>query len=287
MKILSFGEIVWDVYPDAAYVGGAPLNFAAHMARHGHDVWLASAVGDDEWGDRSMQALRRYGIHDDLVTRRSDKPTGLCRVTLDAKGVPTFDLAANAAYDAIEADVSEPFDLLYCGTLALRREPNRTALRRLLSSGRFRQVMVDVNLRPPYVSEETLRLALTGATLVKLSDEDFRLMAPFLGADPDADAPDMVRFLAEQFENLTCVVVTLGADGAYGRDRAQGEAACGCAPVTVCSTVGAGDGFAAGFASEYLRGKPLSECLAHATKVAGLVVSHPEAVPEYDKEATT
>ena len=288
MKVVSFGEIVWDVYPDVAYIGGAPLNFAAHLARHGDDVWLASAVGDDEWGDRSLSALRDFGIHTDFVSAIA-KSTGFCRVTLDAKGVPTFDLADASAYDEIDTSrVTGAFDLLYFGTLALRREPNRAALDALLTSGQFRQTMVDLNLRPPYVSDEPVRFALTHATILKLSDEDWRLMASRLGADPDADALDMVRFLAEQYENLTCVIVTLGARGAYGFDRAQNEAAfCDPAPVPVCSTVGAGDGFAAGFEHAYLAGAPLREAMAHATKIAGLVVSHPEAVPEYDKEATT
>ena len=287
MNILSFGEIVWDVYPDAAYIGGAPLNFAAHLARHGDEVWLSSAVGDDEWGDRSLAALRDFGIHTDFVSVLA-KNTGLCRVTLDAAGVPTFSLADPAAYDEIDvARVTGSFDLLYFGTLALRREPNRAALSRLLSSGDFRQVMVDLNLRPPYVSDEPVRFALTHASILKLSDEDWRLMAPFLTADPNANAPDVVRFLAERFKNLTCVIVTLGARGAYSWDRAQGETTCGCAPVPVCSTVGAGDGFAAGFAHAYLTGAPLRDAMVHATKIAGFVVSHPEAVPDYDKEATT
>ena len=288
MNILSFGEIVWDVYPDAAYIGGAPLNFAAHLTRHGDDVWLASAVGRDEWGDRSLESLQRFGIRTDFVTRGS-APTGLCRVTLDAAGVPTFNLAAASAYDDIDISrVTGSFDLLYFGTLALRREPNRAALSRLLTSGHFRQTMVDLNLRPPFISDEPVRFALTHATILKLSDEDYRLMAPLLGADPAADAPNMVRFLAEQYENLTCVIVTLGAAGAYGWDRARNKTAfCDPAPVPVCSTVGAGDGFAAGFAHAYLTGAPLRDAMAHAAKIAGLVVSHPEAVPEYDKEATT
>lgn len=29
MKALSFGEILWDVYPNKKCLGGAPLNFAA------------------------------------------------------------------------------------------------------------------------------------------------------------------------------------------------------------------------------------------------------------------
>ena len=31
MNVLSFGEVLWDVYPDNKYIGGAPLNFAAHF----------------------------------------------------------------------------------------------------------------------------------------------------------------------------------------------------------------------------------------------------------------
>lgn len=284
MNILSFGEIVWDVYPDGAAIGGAPFNFAAHMARHGDDVWLASAVGDDEWGDRSLAALRRYGIRPDFVTRRAGVPTGLCRVTLDADGVPSFDLAAASAYDDIDTDrLPSACDLLYIGTLALRGEPNRAALRRLLARGEFKQVLADVNLRPPYISEEPLRMALAAATVVKLSDEDWRRMAPLLCADPDADAPAMARFLAARFPNLSCVIVTLGARGAYARIFPDGEEArCAGEPVTVRSTVGAGDGFAAGFAHPYLRGAELSACMAHAARVAGRVVSSPEAVPDYD-----
>lgn len=46
MKILSFGEIIWDVYsPVERTLGGAPLNFAAYAAMAGADVYLASAVG--------------------------------------------------------------------------------------------------------------------------------------------------------------------------------------------------------------------------------------------------
>ncbi|MBR3289939.1 MAG: hypothetical protein IKI63_04080 [Clostridia bacterium] len=282
MNILSFGEIVWDVYPDAAHIGGAPLNFAAHLARHGDRVWLASAVGRDEWGDRSLAALRDFGIHTDFVLRTAH-PTGQCRVTLDAAGVPTFDLAPDAAYDRIDAArVTGDFDLLYFGTLALRGDPNRAALDALLSSRRFPQVMVDLNLRPPYYSTDTVRFALSHATWLKLSDEDVRLVAPLIGADADAaDAPAIARDLTERFPNLSCVIVTLGARGAYARDRG-GEAACGCEPVTVCSTVGAGDGFAAGFAHAYGHGATLQDSLTHATKVAARVVSAPEAVPAYD-----
>jgi fructokinase len=46
MKILSFGEIIWDVYPDRRALGGAPLNFAIHFAARGGSAYMLSAVGD-------------------------------------------------------------------------------------------------------------------------------------------------------------------------------------------------------------------------------------------------
>ena len=30
--IVGLGEVLWDVYPDAAHFGGAPANFACHAA---------------------------------------------------------------------------------------------------------------------------------------------------------------------------------------------------------------------------------------------------------------
>ena len=48
MKVLAFGEILWDVYPDRKYLGGAPLNFAAHLAKHAEEAYMLSSVGEDE-----------------------------------------------------------------------------------------------------------------------------------------------------------------------------------------------------------------------------------------------
>ena len=54
MKILSFGEIIWDVYPHKKCIGGAPLNFAAHASRAGAESYLLSSVGNDELGREAI-----------------------------------------------------------------------------------------------------------------------------------------------------------------------------------------------------------------------------------------
>ena len=54
MKVLSFGEILWDIYPDKKYIGGAPFNFAAHLAKHGEEIYMLSCLGKDGLGEEAL-----------------------------------------------------------------------------------------------------------------------------------------------------------------------------------------------------------------------------------------
>ena len=62
MRIVSIGEILWDVIGQAEHLGGAPLNFAAHAHKLGHEVFLVSAVGDDERGRSSAMRARSESV---------------------------------------------------------------------------------------------------------------------------------------------------------------------------------------------------------------------------------
>jgi fructokinase len=50
---------LWDVIGEQEYLGGAPLNFAAHAQKLGHEAFLVSAVGDDDRGRRTLDCLRQ------------------------------------------------------------------------------------------------------------------------------------------------------------------------------------------------------------------------------------
>ena len=58
MKILAFGEILWDIFPNKKCIGGAPLNFAAHAAKQGSEAYILSAVGQDTFGDEAIKFLK-------------------------------------------------------------------------------------------------------------------------------------------------------------------------------------------------------------------------------------
>lgn len=283
MKILSFGEILWDIYPDKQHIGGAPLNFAAHLAKHGEEVFMLSALGKDALGMAALSQLEAWGISTAYVSMLTDKPTGSCQVTLDAQAVPTYTLLSDVAYDYIPCDtVAETFDVLYFGTLALRSVYNYESLQRLLNKRCYRDVFVDINIRPPFYSAKTVQFAAENATIIKVSDEELPTVSALLEIE-DTVPQDFARALAKRYSNLRCVIITQGADGALAFGTAHNALySCESERVQVASTVGAGDSFSAAFLHKYLQGQGLDTCLAYAAKVAGFVVSHYGAVPEYD-----
>ena len=116
MKALSFGEVLWDIYDDKKIIGGAPLNFAAHLVKHGNSVSLLSSVGRDAEGEAALDIMKSWGISTDHVSVLCDRSTGKCLVTLDENAVPSYNLLQDVAYDRItcKSDPDE-FDALYFG----------------------------------------------------------------------------------------------------------------------------------------------------------------------------
>lgn len=283
VTLLSFGEMLFDVYPDRACIGGAPLNYAAHVVRHGGEAQMVSAVGNDRLGNDALAQLDAWGIGTAYVTVYEDKPTGTCDVTLNEQAIPTYRLATDTAWDAIDTDrIRDGADVLYFGTLALRSPRNREALSALLARCRFGEVFVDLNLRAPFYDEQVIRSTLRHATLLKLSDEELPVVASLLGIEPCDEIEQLARAIAAHADALRVLIVTCGAQGACALNTGDGRfVRVPAVPATVVSTVGAGDSFSAAFTARYVAGEPLEACLRHAAEIASLVVSHTEAIPEY------
>ena len=67
LKVLSVGEVLWDVFPDKEFLGGAPLNVCANLRRAGDEAALLSAVGDDIRGHAVLDAMVSLGLLTDFI----------------------------------------------------------------------------------------------------------------------------------------------------------------------------------------------------------------------------
>ncbi len=279
MNILCFGEILFDVFEGDAHIGGAPFNFAAHIARLGGNAALVSAVGDDGLGARALALAKEYGVKTDFIAVLPQCETGKCTVHLN-DGAPSYDLLQNVAYDAIPMPNAHDFDALYFGTLALRSAHNKKTLQTLLKAGDFKEIFVDVNLRTPFFDSESAHIAAQNATTLKISDEELDTFLSLLGlrAENDKDAAEKI---CDRFPNIRLLLLTLGAHGAIAYCPKTGNLArCEAQKTTVVSAVGAGDSFSAAFLMAREKGGSPEDALRFAAARAAFVVGHKEAIPD-------
>ncbi len=282
--VLCFGEMLWDILPTGAFPGGAPFNVAYHLAQHGADVHLVSAVGRDILGDELLHRLAAWHVSMRAVARLARFPTGVVRVSLAPNGDARFAIETKVAWDHIPATAemlrtAVCADALVFGSLAQRSAANRVSLSRLLATLPKKALRVfDVNLRPPHDDLTLVRKLARRATVLKLNSDEAARLA---GATPRANHEEAhARALAAD-TGCAIVVVTAGARGAgllRGR-RWHWEPA---RPVRVADTVGAGDAFLAALVAHVLAGN-LSDaaCLARACRIGEWIATQRGATPPY------
>lgn len=281
--IVSVGEILWDVFPNAEHLGGAAFNFAAHAVRLGHQVWFVSAVGDDERGRSALDAARRLGVSTRYVGVISGCATGTVTVTLDPAGQPAFVIHRPAAYDQAAlttADLEELSrnapDWIYYGTLFPLHPNGKRLVLTLIEALPGARRFYDVNLRKDSYTPELVSELLARASVVKLNDSEAEALAALL--DLPAKSPEQFcRTLSRRYA-LEAVCVTQGADGCSllaGEEfvRAPGY------PVPVADTVGAGDAFSAALVHGLSAKWDAGRIADFANRVGALVASRPGGTP--------
>lgn len=286
-EVVCFGEVLWDSLPEGLFLGGAPLNVAAHLSRLGVAATIVTAVGDDVLGREAVRRMAGLGVSTDLVQTRQGVQTGFVDVEL-RQGSPTYVIRQPAAWDDVMCDeqllarVSESRALVF-GTLSQRAPQTRTTLESLWHAAP--NLIVDVNLRPPFDHREAVEASLEYANIVKLSSEELIQICAWhdwRGSDWDRCAR-----LADRFD-VSTVVLTRGAGGAAVLHDGRFSEEIG-PTVDVVDTVGAGDAFLAGFlwvlfCSEADEVERVGLAIRLANQLGGFVASRSGAIPPYGPE---
>jgi fructokinase len=282
--VVGIGEVLWDLLPAGKQLGGAPANFAFHAGQLGAEAYVVSRVGDDELGREILARLDALGLNRDFVQSDPDHPTGTVDVRLDAKGVPSYVIYEDVAWDWITPtprmlDLARRADAVCFGTLAQRTPGNAGAIGKFLSSTRADCLRVfDVNFRQHYYDADTVRHPLALSNVVKLNEDEVPVLTALL------PKPVELRDFPRVFD-LRVVALTCGPRGSvlFTKDGVFEHAGV---PVDVVDTVGAGDAFTAALVMGLLAGRPLDEINDRANRLAAFVCSQPGATPRHPPAMT-
>lgn len=293
MRILSVGEILWDVIGQSEHLGGAPLNFAAHAQKLGHEVFPLSAIGDDARGHRALELLRRRGISTDFIQVLHDKPTGTAEVELDLDGKPTFRIVRPAAYDFVDLSASDlqalvrlDPDWVYVGTLFHTSSAALGSTLRLLNALPSARRFYDINLRDENWNLTTVEQLSLQSTVVKLNDCEAECLDATFDVEEEVELIEgFARRWADRF-SVKIVCVTCGERGCSILKDGLLTQIPGFR-VDIIDTVGAGDAFAAGFVHGLSLGWDAQEIGRFANAVGAVVASKPGAIPDWSLDEVT
>ncbi|MFZ0300007.1 MAG: carbohydrate kinase, partial [Candidatus Sulfotelmatobacter sp.] len=267
--IVGLGELLWDLLPAGAQLGGAPANFAYITSLLGDKGIPASRLGQDSLGADAIRRLRELNLPTEFIQKDADHPTGTVKVEVDRAGQPRFEIAESVAWDFLEwtpqwQKLAQQADAACFGSLAQRSEESRITIRKFLQATRKSAVRVfDVNLRQDFYSIEVLAESMKLATIVKLSHEELpRIMSLFDLEIREEEAS--ARKLLSHEVKLVCV--TRGSSGSLLVSADERSEHPGF-KVKVADTVGAGDAFTAALVHGHLRGTSLAQINETANRV--------------------
>lgn len=282
-RIVGLGELLWDLFPDGEALGGAPANFCHHLAGLGHRAFIASRVGDDPLGRRTLAELERRGLPTAYVQIDDAHPTGTVPVEVDHEGTPRFSIVRDVAWDYLTPTeelhrLLQQADLTCFGTLAQRSEQSRRTILQLLPSCRG-AVLFDANLRHRLWSARLVEQSLEHATIVKVNEQEWSRLVELGLLPAGLDEMAAARSLIAR-HHLELVCVTRGHRGCRLISR-QASAEHPGFEADVVDTVGCGDAFAAAIADGWLAGRSLAEMARRANRLGAWVASHRGATPPH------
>lgn len=285
--IVGLGELLWDIFLQGKYLGGAPANFAYHISALGHKGIVASRIGKDRLGKEIIDAVATLGLTREYIQIDSNHPTGTVDVKVDSNGHPKYTITQNVAWNFLEFDekwniLAEKADAVCFGSLAQRSsESRKTIIEFLRHTGKEAVRIFDINLRQNFYSIEIIAESLKISSILKLNDEELPILIDLLGYQKKESEEELCRLLIEKY-GLDLVCLTKGRNGSLLVNERETVKHPG-RKVTVIDTVGAGDAFTAALAIQYLKGSSLERISEAANRLGSWVASQAGATPPTNK----
>lgn len=286
MQVITFGETMVLFNPDSSgplryvngfskSIAGAESNVAIALSRLGHSVGWFSRLGDDEFGRYIKSVIMGEGVDVSRVVIDSEASTGLVFKERFAHVNPNVyyyrkgSAASRISKDDINEDYINQTKILHVTgiTLALSQSSREAAFRAVeIAKEKNITISFDPNIRLKLWDKEQAKETIL--RMAKLAD----IIFPGVDEGNILLGTDNPKEIGKAFLDMGCsiVAVKLGKEGSYIASREKDIFVKGYVVEKPEDTVGAGDGYAAGFLSGVLQNLDIQDCAKLANAVGAM-----------------
>lgn len=286
-KIVAFGEVVWDIFPNGKILGGTPSNLVYRCNSFNEQGFLLSRVGDDDLGYAALQKLKELGISDENVQIDTEFATGTVYITFDENQEPRFHVTPDVAFDHIEFSAEalklvRDADCLFYGLLPQRFGLSKNTLRELIKESPDSLHFFDLKLFKHFFNVQVVENLLGFSNIVRIKEKEIS----FLNQELELQADDISDFCSKMIKKykVDLILITRGQNGVFAMHKRKGVYSDGGYSVEMVDNVGSGMAFSAGFLHYYLNGKSIQQALNFGNAAGALNTTRQGGTSYFDKK---
>lgn len=287
MDLVTFGESMVVFNPQSnrplryvntfeKTVGGAESNVATALAKLNHTVGWFSKLSNDEFGRYLISTIRGEGVDTSRVILDENNSTGIIFKEYYQRSNPNVyyyrknSAASTISPDDIDEEYIKSAKILHLtGITPALSKSAREAVYKAIEIAKANDVLISFD---PNVRLKLWTVDEAKKVLIDIANKADIIM-------PGLDEAELLLGITDKDEvcdyflnkNAKIVAVKLGADGCYIKTKDQSYLAPGYdVSDMIVDTVGAGDGFAAGFLCGYLDNLSLKEIGEYANGMGAM-----------------
>ncbi len=253
--------------------GGKGANQAVQCARLGAPVILLARIGEDPFGDRSVEQFKEEGIDTSFIIRDSEHHSGIALIFVDKKGENMIAVAPGSNSFLSKEDVERAREAFrISSTLLLQLEIPLEPVEASVSLAKEEGTTVILNPAPARPLPQSV---LSNVDILVPNETEAKILCGF-PPDEDIPSPKLGSLLLEK--GVKQVIITLGAKGSiYLSEKEQFEVSA--FKVEAVDTTAAGDSFCGALAVALAEGKEIKEAIRFASACAAICATRLGAQP--------
>jgi ribokinase len=246
--------------------GGKGANQAIAAARAGGEVVFLASIGNDSFGSKSLEILKKEGIDISRIRIQEQEPSGVAMINVSDSGENSISVAPGANSYLLPEDIEEAESVIRAADIVL--------------------MQLEIPLETVYTSiriahESHIPVILNPAPARKLDFEMLKLVSVITPnknemaviASSKNDRTGYEEFIEElKGKGLNTIIVTMGEEGVIFSSNGQIKHQAGN-KVEAVDTTAAGDTFNGYLAVSLAEGKPMEEAVRMANRAASISVT--------------